>query len=552
MKPSRLMFCLLSLLLGVNLIQAIVTQLNYDEAYYWLFAQRLDWGYFDHPPMTPFLLKLGTLFGGSELFVRLLFLLLQPLYLGLFWKMIKPEKETAKEVILYVALMTAVPLIQIYGFLATPDVPLMFFSTVLLYTYKRFTERESTMWALALGVAMGCLAYSKYHGALVVAALMMSNPSLLKSWRFYLASAVALLLFLPHLAWQYQHDFISFDFHLHERSDIPKFRYITEYLLNTFLTLNPFLFPLMCIAWWRARWGGKPSSRFSASLLMLPPLFVVFFFLSSFRGHAQPQWIFPAVFGLVYVLFNYVRRSEKLTRYVLRASLFTWVLFVVARVLLPLDCPLLAQTGFNHNRRDMHLIGETAGDNPVIFRRYLSGGLYTYYTGKPCSVVPDMGDRQSQFDMWRDENSWGGKRVLVEVGAGDVRPVLLGLEQMTFTWTDDFIPTTDCTIDYVPIAATLRQGEQFDTEIRITNPYPYPLSFDREEVVLHAGFIDDDEDYREETIRLSGVIAANATESRRVVVTVPSLSGSYRFGFALQHPPLSFYFCSPKQRVEIN
>jgi hypothetical protein len=33
-------------------IQAINTDLIGDEAYYWMFSENLDWGYFDHPPMV--------------------------------------------------------------------------------------------------------------------------------------------------------------------------------------------------------------------------------------------------------------------------------------------------------------------------------------------------------------------------------------------------------------------------------------------------------------------------------------------------------------------
>ena len=32
-----------------------------DEAYYWLWAQRLDWGYLDHPPLIAWLCICGSL-----------------------------------------------------------------------------------------------------------------------------------------------------------------------------------------------------------------------------------------------------------------------------------------------------------------------------------------------------------------------------------------------------------------------------------------------------------------------------------------------------------
>src|ERR1700743_884959 len=43
-----------------------------EESYYWNYAQHLDIGYLDHPPMVAWLIKLGTLiFGDTEFGVRI-------------------------------------------------------------------------------------------------------------------------------------------------------------------------------------------------------------------------------------------------------------------------------------------------------------------------------------------------------------------------------------------------------------------------------------------------------------------------------------------------
>ena len=54
----------------LGLLQALFTELQDDEAYYWVFAHYLDWGYFDHPPMIAVLIKMGTALFGGELGVR--------------------------------------------------------------------------------------------------------------------------------------------------------------------------------------------------------------------------------------------------------------------------------------------------------------------------------------------------------------------------------------------------------------------------------------------------------------------------------------------------
>lgn len=48
---------LLAAVFVLNLVQASITELIYDEAYYWYYAQNLAWGYFDHPPMVAFMIR---------------------------------------------------------------------------------------------------------------------------------------------------------------------------------------------------------------------------------------------------------------------------------------------------------------------------------------------------------------------------------------------------------------------------------------------------------------------------------------------------------------
>ena len=68
---------------------------------------------------------------------------------------------------------------------------------------------------------MAALAYSKYHGALVVLLTVLSNLRLLRNPKFYAACVVTLLLILPHLGWQSGHDWVSFRYHLAGRN--PRF-----------------------------------------------------------------------------------------------------------------------------------------------------------------------------------------------------------------------------------------------------------------------------------------------------------------------------------------
>src|SRR5882724_10858466 len=64
-------------LIALRLVAAAFTPITFDEAYYWMWSKHLASGYYDHPPMVAFVIRLGTMIAGdSELGVRLVSILL--------------------------------------------------------------------------------------------------------------------------------------------------------------------------------------------------------------------------------------------------------------------------------------------------------------------------------------------------------------------------------------------------------------------------------------------------------------------------------------------
>src|SRR5882724_13501001 len=64
-------------LVALRLVAAAFTPITFDEAYYWMWSKSLAGGYYDHPPMVAFVIRLGTMVAGdTELGVRLVSILL--------------------------------------------------------------------------------------------------------------------------------------------------------------------------------------------------------------------------------------------------------------------------------------------------------------------------------------------------------------------------------------------------------------------------------------------------------------------------------------------
>ncbi|MCB0588301.1 MAG: glycosyltransferase family 39 protein, partial [Phaeodactylibacter sp.] len=393
--------------LVINLFQAALTELDPDEAYYWMYSQDLDWGYFDHPPMTALLIRLGTLAFPGELGVRLCFVLLQPLSFYFIW-LLAGRPAGKWDAITLIGLLAAIPLLEAYGFVATPDGPLLFFTAVFLWLYRQFIREGGWLYTILLGACMAALLYSKYHGVLLIFFILLSNLSLLANPKFYFASVLGFVLFFPHLYWQYEHGFPSFLYHLKGRDDVYQLKYTTTYLLNQFVIFSPFLFPLLLRVLWRRRAEEKQERAYRFLLYG----FWIFFFYTSFKGHVEPQWTAVLSFPIVLTLFGESRRYPAFARWVRLTSLATILLLLAVRLELAFNWTGL-KSDF-HRRQWVYELKERAAGLPVLFHNtYRDVSKYSFYSGEKAYAFSDVEYRPNQFDIWDWEEELHNQTVLL-------------------------------------------------------------------------------------------------------------------------------------------
>ena len=55
----------LAVLAVLRVAFAVFVPVTPEEAYHWNFGQHLDWGYYDHPPMIAWAIRLGCVFFGD-------------------------------------------------------------------------------------------------------------------------------------------------------------------------------------------------------------------------------------------------------------------------------------------------------------------------------------------------------------------------------------------------------------------------------------------------------------------------------------------------------
>ncbi len=553
---------LVALWLGVwwcaNLIEAGCTELANDEAYYHMFAQRLAWGYFDHPPVTALLVWLGERLFGGELGVRFFFTVLQPLYLWALWRLVRPADAVRRDATLFVMLSASTLLLQLYGFIAVPDGPLLASSAVFLWTFRNFSEGRRLAW-LWMGAAIALMAYSKYHGALVLLFALAANPRLFARPALYASGAVAAVLLVPHLVWQYHHDWASFIYHLSARNSVFRPAYVVEFLANMLVVFNPFLVPIYVQAWRKTR----PQSAVGRALKLLPAAFIGFFLLSSLRGYVQPQWVIVSVFGLIYVAFAYVRRHPRTRRYAMAAGGATLLLVAAVRVEMIFN-PLGLRFEVFDNSESYGAIAAEAQGRPVVFRHgYAVAAKYAFYTGGEAYCQPNIRYRTHQWQFRDDDSRFAGREVLVECPppgiadtTGRVRTVRLA-NGRSFTWfvDPDFRPVRKVGVTIGGMPRRVAAGDTLRLRLRFSNPYDYAIRVGMEPQGVRLSMLWKHGRFRVEEFPLEDrfTIPAGGEVSHEVIFPVPQrLSGAqFEAGFALCREGYTNWFNGKPVRTEV-
>ena len=219
---------LVGLALG-RLLLHLFANVNYgfhrDELAVWADARHLAWGYVAYPPLTPFLAHVSmALFGDSLSAFRVPAALAQSIAM-LLTGLIARELGGRRIAQVFAALAIAcAPLSMLMGSMLMYTSIDYLWVVLLAWMLLRIANGGDGRWWLGAGVVIGLGMMTRYTmlfwvAGVVVGVLATPLRRHLRSPWLWAGVALSLLLFLPNAWWQWQHDFIYFDFarHLHER-----------------------------------------------------------------------------------------------------------------------------------------------------------------------------------------------------------------------------------------------------------------------------------------------------------------------------------------------
>jgi len=267
----------LLLLAGVTLLRLLLLPLiglGDAEAYYWVWSQHPQLGYYDHAPGIAWLIRLFTEIGSSTPFwVRLGPVLVFPATVYLLVLLGRELAPDDRGVGFRTALLCCVtPALALGGISASPDTLLALFWAGFTLLLVRALTRGSGAALLGAGACLGLALVAKYFAVLLFPLLLVIflRREHRRWWRrpvLYAAGVLALAGMLPAVIWNAQNDWISFSFHLAQRHGAAglSLANLGRLVGGQLAYLSPVLLPGLLWAaiecWSRGRGGYRWRSR---------------------------------------------------------------------------------------------------------------------------------------------------------------------------------------------------------------------------------------------------------------------------------------------------
>jgi 4-amino-4-deoxy-L-arabinose transferase-like glycosyltransferase len=214
-------------------------------------ARHLDWGYVPYPPLTPFLAWIELHLFGTSLAGFRFFSALAQCAAMVLTGLIARELGGRRFAQVFAALAAAsMPFSLVMASVFMYSSFDLLWWVAVAYFALRLINSGNLRWWLAIGATSGLGLMTRYTIAICAVGFLagvVATPLRRHLWTPWpwIAALLALLMFLPNLIWQVQHDFIYLDFvaHIHAR-DIRWHRTDGFWIEQLFANTGPLLLPL--------------------------------------------------------------------------------------------------------------------------------------------------------------------------------------------------------------------------------------------------------------------------------------------------------------------
>jgi len=439
---------------GLSLLHLLLAgrvNLSVDEAHYALYGLKLDWSYFDHPPMVGWLNALPAHFFPSDFGMRLLPIALYALSNWILYRLtlrlFSQHPQAPWLGFWTLVLLNSGIMMQLLSQSMLPDAPLMVFSLLVIWQTLNLRQAPTLKnWAL-LGLWLGLAGLSKYTAVTLVFSLILlvivERRWWWFSWRyeFYnsgirgllLAVAIASLLISPVLYWNATHDWISILYQLNHGTHNPDWQWYRVWQSQgaQLVVYNPVLY--LTALYLMLRFGLRVKAKLDTatentrllSLFALP--IILLFALNS--GHemslphwTQLAWLFMAPAVTYWLWTHWQQKGWRL----FAVSLTTLSLALTALLLSHLFTPWLPFKPGQNPVQELHgwpqalqraqqyqtQFAAQTQSRPSLFAANWTQASRIGWYGRPQPVyVTD--NRFDQFDLWYGNPAKGSDGIVI-------------------------------------------------------------------------------------------------------------------------------------------
>lgn len=282
----------------IRLIFAVWIPITGDEAYFIVWGNNLDYGYYDHTPMVGWLLSLFLMIFDASWWLRLPSVLL-PIILS--YGIFQILKTRQPQVAVWTALTFLVAPVNVINILITTDTTLIYFSFISVwFFYSALYESDSTnknaLKFLLSGLFLGLAFFSKYFAVFLGISYGVYIVFFHRNRKGFSGLALILLMVLPfvllNLVWNYNHCWNNILFNLFNRTaggDDPLVS-LFKYLVMLVYLFSPLLIYFSIKN--RQQLKKQYSDKFNRVYLWVAAFPLFLFLLLLFRKEVGLHWVF--------------------------------------------------------------------------------------------------------------------------------------------------------------------------------------------------------------------------------------------------------------------
>lgn len=301
-----------------------------DEAYFVLWGQHLDYGYYDHPPMAGWLMAMQLLVSDHALWLRLPGLLTELIIAAALYALFRPHDPVKAR---WLALLFTLSPLSLINVFTLTDTGCILFAALAFVAAAQGLITQQRRWAALAGVCLGLAFLSKYFAVFLGLGFVAFYA--LAGRRFWQHGVLLVLVAIPfglvNLYWNYTHCWSNLLFNLVNRNAGGELSWQS---LATYLAMMAYV--ILPPIWWalvaaqRQRSSLTPALqavlKLAATLAWTAGLGFLWVSLSKSIGLHWVLWFYPMVLVLLWPL--------PVARFIRLSALLSWVSVVHVLLLL--------------------------------------------------------------------------------------------------------------------------------------------------------------------------------------------------------------------------